>query len=149
MSCTSTDHTRNGHPSGSVLRICETCKETRYQTTQNDDLEQCLIAQAEDDWSARFLITFASRAVADEWWRAITNSIQRGYTRFNQIVRHSAQFYSHNGQILDTITDKEVTRASDTHFLNTVFFTLLDDRSGRHISPAPVLNYTDHRSGNR
>ena len=28
-------------------------------------------------------------------------------------------------------------------------FTLLDDRGGRHLSVAPVLNYTDHKSGQR
>ena len=105
--------------------------------------------QDSDDWSHRYLITFTSRAVADEWWRAITLSIGRGYTRFSHVIRHSIQFYSFNSniaQIFETLTDTNVTEGSN--LLSKVFFTLLDDRNGRVVCPAPVLNYTDHRSGN-
>jgi hypothetical protein len=86
--------------------------------------------------------------VADEWWRTITLSIGRGYTRFSHVVRHSIQFYSFNSSITniyETLTDSNVT--GNSNLLSKVFFTLLDDRRGRVVCPAPVLNYTDHRSG--
>ena len=107
-----------------------------------------MIVQDGDDWSGRYLITFASRAIADEWWRTVRDSIQRGYTRFSHTVRHTMQFYSYNrtvAHIYDTVTDSNITGGSN--LMNKVFFTLLDDRNGRSISPAPVLNYTDHVSG--
>jgi len=119
--------------------------------SQNDlrNMLSNLFYQDSDDWSSRYLITFASRAVADEWWRAITLSIGRGYTRFSHVIRHSAQFYSFNNriaQIFETLTDSNVT-VEGSNLLSKVFFTLLDDRNGRVVCPAPVLNYTEHRSG--
>ena len=55
------------------------------------------------------------------------------------------QWYTHDGNILDTINDDRCA----LRFRGHVMFTLLDDRGGRHLSVAPVLNYTDHKSGQR
>ena len=59
------------------------------------------------------------------------------------------QFYSYNrnvAHIFETLTDSQITGGSN--LMNKVFFTLLDDRNGRSISPVPVLDCTDHQSGN-
>ncbi|KAG8994105.1 hypothetical protein FRB94_010101 [Tulasnella sp. JGI-2019a] len=99
-----------------------------------------------DDWSARYLITFATRDVADAWFRAVTDSQAAGYKTFENVKRMSPQFFTHSGgpgDIRETINDHKVASA----FHGRVFFTLLNDRDGRIISVAPVLNYTDHTSG--
>jgi len=95
------------------------------------------------------LITFANRDTADEWWRAVTDSVASGYKRFAGVQRVSHQFYIHNpdiddGNIMKTLEDERCAKK----FLGRVFFTLLNDRDGRVIDPAPVLNYTDYVSGN-
>jgi len=99
-----------------------------------------------DDVTYRYLITFSSRGVANEWYRAVTDSVAGGYQRFAAVKRVSPQWYTHNpgaGNIPDTITDPKVANM----FLNRVFFTLLNDRDGRIISTIPVLNYADHVNG--
>lgn len=106
--------------------------------------------QVNDDVIWRYLITFASRKVADQWWRAVTDSVANGYSRFSTITRVSPQFYTHNpyveaGSIFETVNDEKVAKK----LLGKVLFTLLVDRDGRTPSVAPVLNYTDHVSGNR
>ena len=88
------------------------------------------------------------RATADEWWRAVSGSVAAGYVKFDGVKRISPQFYTHNpdvngGNIALTLTDDRVA----SQFLGRVFFTLLNDRDGRILSVAPVLNYVDHISG--
>jgi len=104
--------------------------------------------QSTTDWAGRHLIVFLNRATADEWWRAVTDSVAAGYTRFDGVQRLSHQYYLHNpdvksGNITQTINDEKCAK----DFLGRVFFTLLDDRDGRTMSVAPVLDYTDHISG--
>ncbi|KDQ16514.1 hypothetical protein BOTBODRAFT_106834 [Botryobasidium botryosum FD-172 SS1] len=97
-----------------------------------------------DDWSYRYLIVFASRSVADEWWRAVNGS---GTAYATSVNRVTPQFYTHNpgtAIIANTVNDPKVASA----FLNKVFFTLLNDRDGRILSVIPVQDYTDHVSGN-
>ncbi|KDQ09333.1 hypothetical protein BOTBODRAFT_117246 [Botryobasidium botryosum FD-172 SS1] len=97
-----------------------------------------------DDWRSRYLIVFASRSVADEWWRAVSES----GTRFSNIIRRiSPQFYTHDYDvacIADTIKDVRVAGS----FLGKVFFTLLNDKDSRILSVIPEQNITDHISGN-
>jgi hypothetical protein len=105
--------------------------------------------QIDHDSIARYMIVFANRATADEWWRAVTDSVAAGYKRFVEVKRISLQFYIFNpdvngGHIRDTLTDSRVA----ARFLGRVFFTLLNDRDARDLSIAPVLNYVDHISGN-
>jgi len=103
------------------------------------------VKHSNDDWSARYLITFASRAVADEWWRAVSTTT---VVKFSESIRRiNAQFYTHNtgrAHIVDTLTTNGVA----TQFSNKMFFTLLDDRGGRHLSVIPSPDFADHISGN-
>lgn len=89
-----------------------------------------------------------SHYFCDEWWRTVTSSVQRGYSQFSHVVRHTLQFYSYNlkiANIILTLTDPRVT--NNTNFLNRIFFThILDRESGFIICPAPVLSYSDHRN---
>ncbi|KAG8981442.1 hypothetical protein FRB94_001368 [Tulasnella sp. JGI-2019a] len=99
-----------------------------------------------DDCTARFLITFATRDIADTWFRAITDSVAKGYNKFASFKRISIQFYSfdhHVCSIMDTLKDSKVAPALH----DRVFITLLNDRDGRIISMVPVLNYTEHING--
>ncbi|KAG2106560.1 uncharacterized protein F5147DRAFT_653805 [Suillus discolor] len=81
------------------------------------------VKHALDNWSARYLITFASREVADEWWRAVSTS----RTNFaNGIQRVNAQFYTHNTGMANA-SESLVTNGVATQFLGKVFFTLLND----------------------
>ena len=106
--------------------------------------------QVNHDSYGRYMIVFVNRATADEWWRAVTDSVAAGYNRFVEVKRLSPQFYTFNavvneGHIRHTLTDGRVA----TEFLGRVFFTLLNDQDARDLSIAPVLNYVDYISGNR
>ena len=93
------------------------------------------------------MIVFVNRATADEWWRAVTDSVAAGYNKFIEVKRLSPQFYTFDpekGDVHETITDGRVA----ARFLGRVFFILLNDRDARDLSIAPVLNYVDHISGN-
>ncbi|KAF9518002.1 hypothetical protein BS47DRAFT_1338886, partial [Hydnum rufescens UP504] len=62
-----------------------------------------------DNLGGRYLIIFADRATADEWWRAVYDSVASGYQRFCDVKRVSPQFYtrdlSSDGDIMQTIND--------------------------------------------
>jgi len=117
-------------------------------STTSNGLFYAYAKNINDDWSYRYLITFATRDVADAWYRAVTDSAAAGYQRFATVQRVTSQFYTHNpglGNIPDTITDPKVAQS----LRGQVFFTLLNDRDGRIISIIPVLNYVDRSSGDR
>ncbi|KAG9006029.1 hypothetical protein FRB93_009130 [Tulasnella sp. JGI-2019a] len=98
------------------------------------------------DWSGRFMITFATRDVADTWFRLVTDSVAAGYKKFAGVKRVSPQFFTHDdaeGNIYDTIVDPMVAPS----LLGLVFFTLLNDKGERVFNSIPVLNYTDHING--
>lgn len=107
------------------------------------------VRQSTTDWAWRYIIVFVNAATADEWWRAVTNSVAGGYQRFAGVQRVSSQFYVHNpdvndGNIMQTINDERCAK----QFLGRVFFTILNDRDGRVLSEAPIINYANHISGN-
>ena len=105
------------------------------------------------------MILFVNRATSDEWWRAITDSVAAGYTRFTGVKRISPQFYTHNynpeaaedsSHIGSTLIDERCA----AKFFGRVFFTQLNkwqymNNSSRAlaINVAPALNYVDHISG--
>ncbi|KAG1814350.1 uncharacterized protein BJ212DRAFT_1274260, partial [Suillus subaureus] len=92
-----------------------------------------------------YVIVFASRAVADEWWRAVSTS---STTRFsNSIQRANAQFYTHDvdqANAAECLTVKGVA----TQSLGKVFFLLLHDLGGRELSIIPSPDFADYISGN-
>ncbi|KAG9026745.1 hypothetical protein FRB95_008517 [Tulasnella sp. JGI-2019a] len=88
-----------------------------------------------DNWDASYLITFATRDVADTWFRAVTDSVAKGYNKFDGVKRISMQFYSFNHHILDTVTDPKVAAALH----DQVFFTFLNAQDRRVTSTAPII----------
>jgi len=99
-----------------------------------------------DDVTYRYMITFATRDVADTWFRAVTDSVAGGYQTYAAVQRVTPQFYTHNpgvGNIALTITDARVA----LNLRGQIFFTLLNDRDGRILSTIPIQTYTDHISG--
>lgn len=100
-----------------------------------------------NDTIARYIITFATRNVADVWYRAILDSVSQGHERFASVRRVSLQLYTHEysekTNITDTLNDAQVA----AHLRGQMFFTLLNDKPGRGLDCIPVLNYSDHCSG--
>ncbi|KAF8870999.1 hypothetical protein BD779DRAFT_1613997 [Infundibulicybe gibba] len=91
-----------------------------------------------DDITARYLITFATRDVADRWWRALSQSIATGTSKYRSIQRISPQFYIHDpivGNISGTIRDDPHAK----EFLGSV--------DGRIQSICPVINVTERTNG--
>ncbi|KAG1814935.1 hypothetical protein EV424DRAFT_1412718 [Suillus variegatus] len=94
--------------------------------------------------TSRYVITFASRAVADEWWRAVSTSTT-GFA--NGIRRVDAQFYTHETRLAHA-PDSLTTAGVATQFLGKVFFTLLNDSDYRGLNIIPPLDhFVDHISG--
>lgn len=117
-------------------------------STSSNGLFYVYAKNINDDWSYRYLITFATRDVADAWYRAVIDSVAGGYQRFATVQRVTSQFFTHNpglGNIPDTITDPKVALS----LRGQIFFTLLNDRDGRILSVIPILNYVDRSSGDR
>jgi len=102
-------------------------------------------SQINDDWSWRYVIVFASSAVADEWWRAVSSAFTTPFP--DSVKRITPQFYTHNpakANIANSITNQQVA----AQFLGKVFFTLLNDRDGRILSIIPRQNITNQINGN-
>ncbi|KAG1852443.1 hypothetical protein DFJ58DRAFT_791039 [Suillus subalutaceus] len=104
------------------------------------------VKQVTDNSTYRYVIVFASRAVADEWWRAVSTSSVVSFT--DSIQRVSAQFYTHNVNQANAANSLTTTGVA-TQFLGYVFFTLMNDLGGRDLSIIPPLDhFADHISGN-
>ncbi|KAG1728684.1 hypothetical protein EDB19DRAFT_1913725 [Suillus lakei] len=86
------------------------------------------IKHIRDDWYYRYVAVFASRAVADEWWRVVSTSPK----------------FSDSANVSDSTQHDQAA----AEFIGKVFFTLLDDKGGRQLSIIPSLDFTDHVSGN-
>jgi len=104
------------------------------------------VKQVTDNSTYRYVIVFASRAVADEWWRAVSTSSVVSFT--NSIRRVNAQFYTHDVNQANAANSLTTTGVA-TQFLGQVFFTLLNDLGGRDLSIIPSPDhFADHISGN-
>ncbi|KAG1901070.1 uncharacterized protein F5891DRAFT_1187765 [Suillus fuscotomentosus] len=104
------------------------------------------VKQVTDNSTYRYVIIFASRAVADEWWRAVSTSTVSSFV--NSVQRVNAQFYTHNVNLANA-ANSLTTNGVATQFLGKVFFTLLNDLGGRGSSIIPPLDhFADHISGN-
>ncbi|KIK46123.1 hypothetical protein CY34DRAFT_76726, partial [Suillus luteus UH-Slu-Lm8-n1] len=93
----------------------------------------------------RYVIVFASSAVADEWWRAVSTSSVVKFS--DSIQRVNAQFYTHDVGQANAADSLTVTGVA-TQFLGKVFFTLLDDLGGRQLSVIPSHHDAEAISGN-
>ncbi|KAG1718927.1 hypothetical protein EDB19DRAFT_1649155 [Suillus lakei] len=103
------------------------------------------IKNISDDFSSRYVVVFASRAVADEWWRAVSTAANTKY--LDSVRRVAPQFFTHDvskANASSSITDAQVASS----FFGKVFFTLLPNRDDGGLSVIPILDFADHVSGN-
>ncbi|KAJ8109976.1 hypothetical protein ONZ43_g5994 [Nemania bipapillata] len=86
----------------------------------------------------RWVVTFQSRAIADEWWRKIDDNPT---AQKSKITRISPQLYKNDAstgyQAYDSITEKE----------DKMFFTALPGRGSYGLTLIPPATITDHISG--
>ncbi|KAF8661195.1 hypothetical protein AX14_007271, partial [Amanita brunnescens Koide BX004] len=57
----------------------------------------------------RFLVVFANRTTANEWWRAVTNSVATGYGRIETAKCISPQFCTFNPDVNGSDISKTLT----------------------------------------
>ncbi|KAH7906055.1 hypothetical protein BJ138DRAFT_1117914 [Hygrophoropsis aurantiaca] len=99
-----------------------------------------------DDYSYRYVAVFATREVADEWWRAVSESSNVQFA--NSVKRLTPHLYTHNPNVYVVYTSL-TTAGVATNFLGRVFFTLLPNRDVyTGFVPIPSPEITDHVSGN-
>jgi len=94
------------------------------------------------------VIIFASREIADEWWRAVSTSTIA--ILVNNIQRVTPQFYTHDVDLwnfYNFFTESSITSISSL-FRGKMFLVLENDRGGRGISIIPTLTVVDTTSGN-
>ncbi|TFK52887.1 hypothetical protein OE88DRAFT_1733875 [Heliocybe sulcata] len=100
------------------------------------------VKNSKDDATYRYMITFATRETADDWWRALCE------TRWaRHVARITPEFYTHS--VGEFNVSASVHKGYLPQFQDRVFFTLLHDLGGRQMSPLPKQDITDHVSGNR
>lgn len=104
------------------------------------------ILKEEDPYFWRFVIVFATRDVADEWWRAIQTAAANNVAGWNTVTRVTPQLYTHKPgtkNIRESIIEKNVASQLSTK----IFFQLLNDRDGRLVDFIPTQFTKDHISG--
>ncbi|KAG1773857.1 hypothetical protein EDD22DRAFT_3860 [Suillus occidentalis] len=92
--------------------------------------------------SCRYIAVFVSRAVADEWWRAVSTSANTKYS--DSVRRVAPQFFTHDANKANAATSTTDAQVASS-FSGKVFFTLLAISGG--LSVIPVLDFVDHVSG--
>lgn len=92
----------------------------------------------------RYIALFASRVVADEWWRAVSTSANTKYS--DSVRRVAPQLFTHDASkanAASSIFDAQVASS----FRGKVFFIRQPDDNGE-LSIIPILDFVDHVSGN-
>lgn len=93
------------------------------------------------------MIIFASREIADEWWRAVSSTnidILK-----NNIKRITPQFYTHDTRhfnIFHFFVERRLKDISEK-FRGKMFLVLENDRGGRGITIIPTQSIIDRASG--
>lgn len=92
----------------------------------------------------RYLVTFTSRDVADQWWRAIQKAVEDKVPKWDSIKRITPQLYTHNPwtvNIIQTVIDSKVA----PFLVDQIFFQLLWNRdNGTSGNVIPTQTITDH-----
>lgn len=95
----------------------------------------------------RYLINFANRDVADQFWRAIQKAVADKVPQWDSVARVTPQLYTHNPavkNIIQSVLDPKV--APD--LFDKIFFQLLASRDGvSNVGTIPIQGIPDHISG--
>ncbi|KAG0692607.1 hypothetical protein DFH29DRAFT_882235 [Suillus ampliporus] len=102
------------------------------------------IKNIRDDSSWRYVAVFASRAVADEWWRTISSS---GTKYADSVKRITPQFFTHDMGQANAADSTQANQVASA-FIGKIIFTLMYDKGGRVLSVIPSPDFADHVSGN-
>ena len=84
--------------------------------------------QNSDDWTWRYIAIFSSRAVADEWWRALSTC--KSAKLRDSVRRIGPQFYTHApllANVATSLSDKDGT----PEFMDKMSFNLLRNTEER------------------
>ncbi|KAH7906054.1 hypothetical protein BJ138DRAFT_674845 [Hygrophoropsis aurantiaca] len=98
-----------------------------------------------DDVTYRYVAAFASREIADEWWRAVSESSNIRFA--NSVKRITPQLYTHDPTVYVVYTSLTTPDVAPG-FLGKVVFTLLPNRDVVGFVPISSPDMTDHVSGN-
>ena len=136
---------KSAFASNAFLRLCNLSTSSIYR--QLPKLSPPLIILKEESLTEyRYLIVFATRDVADEWWRAIQTAAANNVNGWNTVSRVTPQHYTHNPgrkNIRESIAEKDVASQLSTK----IFFQLLNDRDGRGVDIIPTQFTQDHING--
>ncbi|KAG1818137.1 uncharacterized protein BJ212DRAFT_1479963 [Suillus subaureus] len=104
------------------------------------------VKQSDNGMGYWFVITFASCAVADEWWRAVSTSTIVKFV--NSIWHVNAQFYTYELGQVDPCSSLIMPGVA-TQFFDKVFFMTMSDLMGCRLNIImPPDHFVDHISGN-
>ena len=94
----------------------------------------------------RYLITFADRETADEWWRMVSTHPS---PYVGNVRRIAPQFYIQGADKINVANTffTQPALPDAKQFFERMFFTLLNDRDARVLSTVPPIHVTDHISG--
>lgn len=102
--------------------------------------------KSQDTITYRYLIVFATREVADEWWRAIQTAVTNKVAGWDTVSRVTPQLYTHKHgtkNIVESIKETNVASQLSTK----IFFQLLSDRDGRQSNIIPTQATIDYING--
>lgn len=105
-------------------------------------------SKEEDPQLFRYIVIFATREVADQWWRLIQTAAANNVPGWSTVSRKTPQFYTHKPSsklIISSITENNVAFPLRTQ----IFFQLLNDRDGRLVDIIPTQVTVDTISGNQ
>ena len=93
------------------------------------------------------MIIFASREIADEWWRAVSTTNPDVFK--DSIKRVTPQFYTHDTRLFNIFNFFAERRLKDISekFRGKLFFVLENDRGGKGITIIPTQSIVDRASG--
>lgn len=95
----------------------------------------------------RYLITFANRDIADQFWRAIQKAVADKVPQWDSVARVTPQLYTHNPalkNIIQSVLDPKVA----PNLFDKIFFQLLTSRDAvASVGTIPTQAITDHING--
>lgn len=95
----------------------------------------------------RYLINFANRDIADQFWRAIQKAVAEKAPQWDSVARVTPQLYTHNPalkNIIQSVLDPKVA----PHLFDKIFFQLLTSRDAvASVGTIPAQVITDHING--
>ncbi|KAG2065953.1 hypothetical protein BDR04DRAFT_1082530 [Suillus decipiens] len=91
----------------------------------------------------RYMIVFASRAVADEWWRAVSTPNVGNFA--SSVQRVNAQFYTHDVSQVNAASSL-TTAGVANQFLGKMFFMAIQSNLSSELCIIPSFDFVDHIS---